>query len=65
MTNIIYLLQEDEMRRNSMLFEMLFVNVSHPLSPYIFSLSNQHGQLSEKENAKVKEKIDPVARQVL
>lgn len=59
--NVQHTLTEEEIRRNSMMFEMLFVNVSHPLSPYIFSLSNQHGQLSGKEKAEVKEKIDPVA----
>ncbi|XP_020680978.1 5'-3' exoribonuclease 3 [Dendrobium catenatum] len=59
--NVQHTLTEEEIRRNSTMFEMLFVNVSHPLSPYIFSLSNQHGQLSEKDRAKVIEKIDPVA----
>lgn len=59
--NVKHTLTEEEIRRNSVMFEMLFVNVSHPLSPYIFSLSNQHGQLSEKEHAEVKEKMDPVA----
>ncbi|KAK8936724.1 5'-3' exoribonuclease 3 [Platanthera zijinensis] len=59
--NVRHTLTEDEIRRNSVMFELLFVNVSHPLSPYIFSLSNQHGQLSEKEHVEVKEKIDPVA----
>ncbi|XP_020599463.1 5'-3' exoribonuclease 3 isoform X2 [Phalaenopsis equestris] len=59
--NVQHTLTKEEIRRNSVMFEMLFVNVSHPLSPYMFSLSNQHGQLSEKEKAEIKEKIDPVA----
>lgn len=50
------------MRRNSVMSDMLFVNVSHPLSPYIFSLSSNSGQLSEKERSEVKEKLDPSAR---
>ncbi|EHA8590959.1 5'-3' exoribonuclease 2 [Cocos nucifera] len=54
-------LTEEEVRRNSVMSDMLFVNVSHPLSPYIFSLSSNFGQLSEKERAEVKEKLDPGA----
>nr|XP_029117806.1 5'-3' exoribonuclease 3 isoform X3 [Elaeis guineensis] len=54
-------LTEEEVRRNSIMSDMLFVNVSHPLSPYIFSLSSNSGQLSEKERAEVKEKLDPGA----
>lgn len=53
------------MRRNSVMLDMLFVSVSHPLSPYIFSLDDRCKQLSEKERAVVKEKIDPQARLVL
>ncbi|XP_008808991.1 5'-3' exoribonuclease 3 isoform X2 [Phoenix dactylifera] len=54
-------LTEEEVRRNSVMADMLFVNVSHPLSPYIFSLSSNSGQLSEKERAEVEEKLDPRA----
>lgn len=54
-------LTEEEKRRNSTMFDMLFINLCHPLSPYIFSLNNQYGQLSEKERAGIKEKLDPVA----
>ncbi|KAJ6826282.1 5'-3' exoribonuclease 3-like [Iris pallida] len=54
-------LTEEEMRRNSVMFDMLFINLCHPLSPYIFSLNNQFGQLTEKDRANVKEKLDPVA----
>lgn len=54
-------LTEEEMRRNSVMHDMLFVSVSHPLSPYIFSLDDRCKQLSEKERAAVKEKIDPQA----
>ncbi|KAG0452699.1 hypothetical protein HPP92_025363 [Vanilla planifolia] len=59
--NVEHTLTNEEARRNSVMFELLFVNVSHTLSPYIYSLSNQYEQLSEKEHAEVKEKIDPVA----
>jgi 5'-3' exoribonuclease 2 len=41
---------------------MLFVNVSHPLSPYIYSMHSTHGHLPTKEQAQIKEKIDPQAR---
>ncbi|XP_078175776.1 5'-3' exoribonuclease 3 isoform X2 [Carex rostrata] len=55
-------LTDEEARRNSILFDMLFVNGSHPLSPYIFSMHNSHGHLPIKERAQIKEKIDPQAR---
>lgn len=47
------------------MFDMLFLTSSHPLSPYIFSLDNRCKQLSDKDRAEVKEKIDPKARFVL
>ncbi|KAF9620441.1 hypothetical protein IFM89_012618 [Coptis chinensis] len=54
-------LMEEEVRRNSVMSDMLFVTVSHPLSPYIFSLNDKNKQLSDKERAEVKEIIDPKA----
>ena len=45
--------------------DMLFITVSHPLSPYIFSLDDRCKQLPEAERVLVKEKIDPGARYVL
>lgn len=45
--------------------DMLFVNVSHPLSPFIFSLSDRCRQLSEKKRARITEKMDPAARFVI
>ncbi|KAH7656232.1 5'-3' exoribonuclease 2 protein [Dioscorea alata] len=54
-------LTDEEVRRNSTLSDMLFVNISHTLSPFIFSLNNQFGHLSDKERAEVKEKLDPSA----
>ncbi|MQL97305.1 hypothetical protein Taro_029990 [Colocasia esculenta] len=54
-------LTEEEARRNSVMSEMLFINLSHPLSPYIFSLHDRFQQLSPKERADVREKIDPIA----
>lgn len=55
-------MQEEEARRNSVLSDMLFVSMSHTLSPYIFSLDSRCKQLTDKERVEVKEKIDPVAR---
>ncbi|XP_042515437.1 5'-3' exoribonuclease 3-like isoform X2 [Macadamia integrifolia] len=52
-------LTEEEVRRNSVLFDMLFVACSHPLSPYIFSLDDRCKQLSNKERIEVKERLDP------
>ncbi|CAK9148267.1 unnamed protein product [Ilex paraguariensis] len=54
-------LTEEEVRRNSMMSDMLFVSLSHPLSPYIFSLDDRCKQLTEKERAGVKEQLDPQA----
>ncbi|KAF6166531.1 hypothetical protein GIB67_005393 [Kingdonia uniflora] len=55
-------LTEEEVRRNNIMSEMLFVTVSHPLSPYIFSLNDRCKQLSNKERAEAKERIEPKAR---
>lgn len=46
------------------MFDMLFVNGSHPLSPYIYSLNSKFGHLPDKERNEVKEKLDPSARLV-
>ncbi|KAF9620796.1 hypothetical protein IFM89_014733 [Coptis chinensis] len=54
-------LTEDEARRNSMMFDMLFVSVSHPLSPYIFSLYDKCKDLSDKERIETEERLDPKA----
>uniref|UniRef100_A0A0E0JRN0 5'-3' exoribonuclease n=1 Tax=Oryza punctata TaxID=4537 RepID=A0A0E0JRN0_ORYPU len=52
-------LTPEEARRNSIMFNMLFVNGSHPLSPYIYSLNSKFGHLPDKERNEIKEKIDP------
>lgn len=54
-------LTAEEKRRNSILSDMLFVAVSHPLSPYIFSLDDRCKQMNEEQRALVKEKLDPKA----
>ncbi|KAF3446762.1 hypothetical protein FNV43_RR11942 [Rhamnella rubrinervis] len=52
-------LTEEEVRRNSIMCDMLFVTSSHPLSVCIYSLDNHCKQLTDKERATVKEPIDP------
>ena len=47
------------------MFDMLFVSVSHRLSPYIFSLNDRCKQLTDKERLEVKEPLDPGARWLL
>jgi 5'-3' exoribonuclease 2 len=42
--------------------DMLFVNGSHPLSPYIYSLNSKFGHLPDKRRNEIKEKLDPSAR---
>lgn len=54
-------LTEEEVRRNSEMFEMLFVALSHPLSPYIFSLDDRCKQLTVKQRSEVKELLDSKA----
>lgn len=44
------------------MFNMLFVNGSHPLSPYIYSLNSKFGHLPDRERNEIKEKIDPSSR---
>ncbi|KAF4391048.1 hypothetical protein F8388_024880 [Cannabis sativa] len=55
-------LTAEEVRRNSTMFDMLFVASSHPLSVSIYSLDNRCKQLSNRERAEFKEKIDPEIR---
>lgn len=52
-------LTEEEARRNSVMFDMLFVTSSHPLSVSIYSLDNRCKPLAESERTEVKEKINP------
>lgn len=54
-------LTEEEFRRNSVMFDMLFVALSHPLSPYIFSLDDRCKKLTDNERTEVKEQLDPRA----
>ncbi|XP_078438511.1 5'-3' exoribonuclease 3 isoform X2 [Wolffia australiana] len=54
-------LTPEEARRNSIMFDMLFINLCHPLCPYMFSLHDRYRQSSPEEQATLKEKIDPVA----
>ncbi|KAL2512907.1 5'-3' exoribonuclease 3 [Abeliophyllum distichum] len=54
-------LTEEEARRNSVMFDMLFISSSHTLSPYIFSLDDRCKQLTDKERAGIKEPLDPGA----
>ncbi|KAI8549517.1 hypothetical protein RHMOL_Rhmol06G0030900 [Rhododendron molle] len=54
-------LTEEEVRRNSMMFDMLYVALSHPLSPYILSLDDRCKQLTDKERVEINEQLDPRA----
>uniref|UniRef100_A0A2P2M100 5'-3' exoribonuclease n=1 Tax=Rhizophora mucronata TaxID=61149 RepID=A0A2P2M100_RHIMU len=53
-------LTEEEARRNSMMFDMLFVSSSHSLSESIYLLDDRCKQLTDKERVEVKECINPV-----
>ncbi|KAL1206471.1 5'-3' exoribonuclease 2 [Cardamine amara subsp. amara] len=52
-------LTNEEIRRNSMLFDMLFVVDSYPLAELIRSLNSRTNKLSNEERAMITEKIDP------
>ncbi|KAM7255761.1 hypothetical protein ACFE04_011502 [Oxalis oulophora] len=52
-------LTEEEVRRNSVMFDMLFVTSSHPLSVSIYSLDSRYKHLTDHQRAEVKEPIDP------
>ncbi|KAJ8772759.1 hypothetical protein K2173_027936 [Erythroxylum novogranatense] len=52
-------LTDEETRRNSMMFDMLFVLSSHSLSESIYLLDNQCKQLTDREVIEVKEPINP------
>ncbi|EOA12369.1 hypothetical protein CARUB_v10025807mg [Capsella rubella] len=52
-------LTDEEIRRNSVLFDMLFVVASHPLAELISSLNSRTNNLSNEERATIMEKIDP------
>lgn len=54
-------LTPEEARRNSTMYNMLFVNGSHPLSPYIYSLNSKFGHLPDDERNTIKELLDPSA----
>ncbi|KAL3514752.1 hypothetical protein ACH5RR_027469 [Cinchona calisaya] len=56
-----YTLTEEEARRNSVMSDMLFVSVSHRLSPYIFSLNDRCKQLTDRERVLIKEPLNPGA----
>ncbi|KAG7029973.1 5'-3' exoribonuclease 3, partial [Cucurbita argyrosperma subsp. argyrosperma] len=51
-------LTQEEVRRNSVMFDMLFVTSSHPLSVSIYSLNDRRKLTGRKRN-RVKEKINP------
>ncbi|KAG6648502.1 hypothetical protein CIPAW_07G151800 [Carya illinoinensis] len=52
----------EEVRRNSMMFDMLFVKLCHPLSVCISILDEKCKRLTDEERAKIKERIEPDKR---
>ncbi|XP_071703327.1 5'-3' exoribonuclease 3-like [Rutidosis leptorrhynchoides] len=54
-------LTEEEARRNSRMYDMFFVAVSHKLSPYIFAIDERTKKLSPKERDEIKEPINSEA----
>ncbi|XP_057794803.1 5'-3' exoribonuclease 3 isoform X2 [Salvia miltiorrhiza] len=54
-------LTEEEARRNSTMSDMLFVSLSHTLSPYIYSLDDRCKDLADRDRISVKERLDPGA----
>ncbi|XP_057720516.1 5'-3' exoribonuclease 3 isoform X1 [Arachis stenosperma] len=56
------LLTPEEMRRNAIMFDLLFVNSCHPLSACISTLDNKCRNMSDSERVDVKEQINPKER---
>ncbi|KAF7006330.1 hypothetical protein CFC21_021379 [Triticum aestivum] len=54
-------LTPEEARRNSTMYNMLFVNSLHPIAPYIYSLSSKFGHLPNNERNEIKEPLKPSA----
>ncbi|KAI3724473.1 hypothetical protein L2E82_36251 [Cichorium intybus] len=52
-------LTEEETQRNSRMCDMLFVAISHKLSPYIFSLDDRTIKYESKKRVEIKEQIKP------
>ncbi|KAL4578983.1 hypothetical protein LXL04_015118 [Taraxacum kok-saghyz] len=52
-------LTDEETQRNSRMSDMLFVSVSHELSPYIFSLNDRTINYGPEKRAEINEKINP------
>ncbi|XP_010539049.1 PREDICTED: 5'-3' exoribonuclease 3-like isoform X2 [Tarenaya hassleriana] len=52
-------LKKEEIRRNSVMFDMIFVAASHPLAEVIRSLDKCAKSLKKRKRAKITEKIDP------
>uniref|UniRef100_A0A8I6W9T5 5'-3' exoribonuclease n=1 Tax=Hordeum vulgare subsp. vulgare TaxID=112509 RepID=A0A8I6W9T5_HORVV len=54
-------LTPEEARRNSTMYNMLFVNSLHPIAPYIYSLSSKFGHLPNNERNEIKEPLNTSA----
>jgi len=54
-------LTEEEMRRNSVKLDLLFVFVNHTLARYIFHLHQHCDHISQQERANIREEINTVA----
>ncbi|CAH1435449.1 unnamed protein product [Lactuca virosa] len=52
-------LTNEETQRNSRMCDMLFVSISHKLSPYIFSIDDHTIKSGSKKRAQINEKIKP------
>ncbi|KAH7290458.1 hypothetical protein KP509_30G049400 [Ceratopteris richardii] len=54
-------LTPQEVVRNSIMEEMLYITCSHPLAPSIFSFYDSNGHLKGKQRVQASEKLDPYA----
>lgn len=56
------MVQKEEMRRNSILADLLFISRRHPLAALVISFYDRFAHLQAPQRYKVREEVNPTAR---